>query len=148
MRNWRMVVSLAVFSGILPVVLWGVVSGQPNKLISKADQASELRVWFEPSDIKMKKGETTDVSIMAGYDDETKIIPRLEMNISSIKGLAITPASINYKNAFNGSVNVATIKVKAENTGSFEVNVPDSGIYTGINDLKAIIYPAKIVVEP
>lgn len=142
----KLYLSLAVIGALLPVVLWGVVSGQPTRLTTRADQANELRVWFVPAEVKARPGETIKLKVMANYDGGNNILPKIKVIINTPPNLTTTTNEINFNTPFTGQVSLGELSVRATTEGKYKVYIPDEGIYTGMNNLNATTFPAMITV--
>lgn len=145
---WKLFLSLAIISGILPVILWGMVSGQNTRLMSRAAQDTELRLWLEPKEVKTMPGKEATFTLMANFDSSSRIIPKLTVNLTKPEHTTVYPLSFNYTNPFTGKVSLGELKVSSVQSGRYEIKIPDNGIDTNMTDLKAITFPAVLIVAP
>lgn len=144
-RSGSMIASFLVVAALLPAVLMGVLNPDGLRLISKADQPRELRLWIEPTEVVVRPGVAVKLTVMANFENETSQIPEFQGNIVGASGLQIAPSELVYKEPFRGTVVLGTISAIAKQTGSFEVKVDEGSVFLNLPDVPVISAGSKII---
>jgi len=144
-KNGLTYFSFFAIAAILPILMFGVLNPDSLKTFIRADQPSDLRIWFEPAEIVTHPGIKFKVKIMASYEDKYNLVPKVEASIRPNKDLNIVPDKIAYEKPFSGTVELGNYDVSANTYGTFNLEVSGPSIFTqttnlNINTAKAVIY--------
>jgi hypothetical protein len=131
-------VSLVFAAAILPVMLAGVLNPQGLSLITRADEADEIRIWFEPAEVVTKPGVKFKLDVMADFESETQIIPAISAIIQHGSDLSINLEKVVYDTPFRGVTKIGTIEVKAESEGKFELGIDPNSVAVSLPDIGVV----------
>lgn len=123
-----------VLAAMLPFFIGFVVAPPDIDFFTRADSASSLRVWLEPSNIVMSSGSQTTLTVVASFESETKLIPEISFDVVGSESLAISNSKIVYSIPFSGRVELGEVTVSAAESGKAEVIIPEDSIVVNAFD--------------
>ena len=142
---------LPIFMLSLLLPFFVVLAMRPSELrfMTKADQNLELRLWFEPSTVIVNSGDTAELRMVALFEADTKLIPTLTATAKSSPAVSILNGTLSYKKPFRGQVVMGTVKVAANDPGTYGVTIPieEVQIQAFSDEVKILSTPAKIIVK-
>src|SRR3989344_6184228 len=109
---------------VMPVFVMFVTSpAQLPSFLSKASQSQELRVWLEPATLHLSPGQIGEISVMARFSPEGKLMQNLAVLIQTENNKArVAPTEVRMSSPFYGQVRVAKVTVTApQTTGSYSI---------------------------
>lgn len=121
-------VPLFLLAAILPFLIGFVVSPPKLGFMTKADSEGELRVWLEPANVVMSTGSEATLSVVAQYENDTKLIPEISMQVNSQGPVNVMGESLSYSIPFSGRAELGKIKITAIGPGKAVVSIPPESI--------------------
>ena len=144
-KGW--LVSVFVLAVILPVFLIGAAGTNRLRVFTRADENTELRLWFEPERVETVVGRPVELTLVADYDDQTRLIPAVELRVRSSEGLVMESDTVRYLKSFYGRVVVGTVKVRGTEVGEYKIEVIDGSVNTKLPDLPVTVGTAMVSVK-
>ncbi len=146
-KSGKTFLSIFAVSAILPVMLFGVLGKGNFNFLTKADQPTELQIWFEPDEVVSRVGLPVRVKVMGLYDDKARLIPSVEAVVDGGGEVAIFPSKIEYGTAFTGQVVLGEISLVSKSMGKYEVTIPQEKVFTGLPNLTILSSPLTVVAK-
>lgn len=117
------------------------------KVFSRADTVSELRLWFDPAQIRVNSNQSLDVAIYAEFNGQNKLLPQLNLHLNSLPGVNIEPVDISYNQPFTGRTLIKTVKVTPKTSGKFTLSINEELVRSYVKDANIFTSPAIITVK-
>lgn len=117
-----------VLAAALPFLI-GFVAAPPDiSFLTRADEAQELRVWLEPANVILRPGSSTELSVVAQFDGDGKLIPEISLSIVSEGGVTLENENITHSIPFSGRAEIGKVTVRAASVGQAVVSIPKENI--------------------
>ena len=116
-----------VLAALLPAFLF-LVNNPPNISFTSKATANELRIWLEPKTVTASVGKDVELTVMAQFENETKLIPSVAMKLSSGERVALDKNEISYKTPFSGRVTIGTVKATASAAGTYQISIDPTNV--------------------
>lgn len=147
-RFGSMFFSLIIAAALLPVALMGVLNPDGLRLVTKADQPNEMRVWIEPAEVITKPGMVVKLKVMGNFESETSLVPEFKGALTADTGVSLNSTEVVYKEPFRGVVTLGTVTAIAKTDGQFEVKVDGDSVFLSlpnipVNSARALIISRK-----
>ncbi len=146
-KSGKTFASFFTLAAILPVVLFGALSPERLNFLTSADQPGELRVWIEPETVVAKIGTEARLRVYAEFDDRTKLIPQLSLQVVSDSSLKLITEQIDYPSAFAGKTEIGVIRFKALQTGTSRIEIPKEQIKISLDGISIVTGSTTVVVR-
>ena len=113
---------LFLLAAILPLFLFFISSPADVKFLTRASRESELRIWFEPSQIVSRTNSPIELKVFANFESES-LMPGVEL-VAQSDDLQVQ-GEVTYLKPFNGQIEIGTVSVMTgSEIGIFEVQIP------------------------
>ena len=119
---------LFFLAAFLPVLIGFVVSPPGLSFLTRADETGVLRVWVEPANMIMSQGATSEVSLVAQFDGEEKLIPEISVTLENTDNIFIENKVVAHRIPFSGRVELGRVQVRAERSGQAQIIIPKDGV--------------------
>jgi hypothetical protein len=140
-RFFRNFAPLFVIAAILPYILNVAFS------YTSAARSNEVRIWFEPESIVTKINQPTTVAVMAGFDDDTRLIGAVNATIAASSQLSLSQNHIAYTTPFRGNVELTKLTFTPNSPGTYTIDVPRQTTTTSLSDMNIITTPVTVIVK-
>lgn len=117
-----------LLAAILPFLIGFVVAPPDISFLTRADATSELRVWIEPANVVMSPGTSTEVSVIAQFGGEGKLVPEVSLALVGTGSVEVTNQNITHSIPFSGRVELARVTVSARSPGTGQVTIPRDSV--------------------
>ncbi|QQS39039.1 hypothetical protein IPM62_00255 [Candidatus Woesebacteria bacterium] len=137
-----------LLAAILPAFIFFITTPPNLRFSPQAQSDAELRLWFEPGNVVVSRGNEVDLKVIAMFESDSLIIPSIAINIAS-NGIITKNQTIDYQRPFKGQVELGVVTVLAEESGNISVEIPLEDIQITAFDKPLQIFssPAQIVVK-
>jgi hypothetical protein len=133
---------------LLPTLVVLTSGSRSLNLFTRAAGTSQLRLFFEPTTVITRVNQPAKLTLSAGFDSGSKIIPGFSATFSQDKSISVYPARIEYKTPFRGRVFAESIEVIAATVGTYKLEIPAEMVITNMSDVEVRTVPATIIVQP
>lgn len=145
-RSKGVFLTVFAFAAFLPMLLAGALNPNQLRLLSKADETTQLRIWMEPSTIIIKPGQPFTFVVFGEYNDKYKVVPQVEALANANLGLTLASPYISYNQPFSGKVRLGVIKGVGTDVGRYTIEIPATQVKTLMPDLPVVTSQAEVVV--
>jgi hypothetical protein len=134
---------------LMPMFVFFTITPPDLRFLTRADQNRELRVWFEPSTIVAKKGDSVELKVMTLFESDSVLIPSMSLAIVPQQGIVANQNSLTYKQPFKGQVIIGTVTVKPTKSGTFSIDIPKEQVQVNNykESLTIITTPGRVIVN-
>ena len=145
----RKLFPVLVIAALLPLFIFFVFDPPGFNFSPRADEEVELRLWIEPANIISSPGREVNVKVMALYENDSKVIPGVRVEVSTEPALTNKGLILEYGLPFSGKVVVGEVSLVPQEVGEYSVFINESEVsYLESSEVdKIIIAPATITVE-
>jgi hypothetical protein len=88
-------------------------------------EKNDLRVWVEPSSVVVDSGSSVELSVVASFESEEKLIPGLNVRVAADSGVNLSNSSIISNKPFKGQMVIGTFEATALKSGTYEIRIPE-----------------------
>lgn len=145
-RQFLPVFLLAAF---LPVLLALMIRPTDTGFVTRADTDPLLRVWVEPTTSIITGDGEARLTLYAQFESETKLIPELQVAVTSGEALVLSESEFVYPRPFKGKVELGKFSVSSSQPGDYTISVPQSEVivraYEGPIEIKT--NTARVIVQ-
>ena len=138
-----------IIAALLPLFIFFVFDPPGFSFSPRADEETELRLWIEPANIFSSPGREVNVKVMALYENDSKVIPGVEIEVSSEPFLSNKGLNLEYGLPFSGKVVVGEVSFVPQKVGEYSVFIDESNVsyLKSAKVDKIITAPAIITIE-
>lgn len=128
-----------LLAAILPFLIGFVVAPPDISFFTRADEPSELRVWIEPANLVMSPNSTIEVSIMAQFESEGKLVPEVSLSVLATGSITVDSPNVTHSIPFSGRAELGKVLLRATSAGTGQVAIPEGSV-----KVTAFEWPLKI----
>lgn len=128
-----------LLAAVLPFLIGFVVAPPDISFFTRADEPSELRVWIEPANLVISPDSATEVSIMAQFDGEGKLVPGVSLSILATGSVTVDSPNVTRRVPFSGRSELGKVLLRAKNAGTGQVAIPEGSV-----KVTAFEWPLKV----
>lgn len=112
-------------------------------------EENRLRVWIEPSSVVVNAGGGVELTIMADFESDEKLISGLKVGVAAPGGVSLSSMSVVADKPFRGQMMIGTVQATALKSGTYEVKIPKELVEAEVTSgpLEIIVGSANLVAQ-
>jgi hypothetical protein len=146
----KKIIPLLILATFLPIFYGFLINPPSFNYSSQAEQIPELDIWLEPANVLTTIDKNVEFTVFARFDNNSKVIPGLEMELSTSPYLLLDKSKLSTFTSFSGKTTLGKVIVKATQNGEYQLSIPENSVSLigpSIGTIKLNTAPASMVVR-
>ncbi len=138
-----------VLSALLPVFMMAMMNPGTTRVLTRADENAQLRIWMEPKTVITGPGQPVELTIVSSLDTQGLLPPPIEVTLSSSEEVDIDNTEITFLEPVVGKATLGIVSVQAYTPGTYTINVSNDSVLVPnlATPLQILSSPATLVVR-